>query len=116
MEALTEGDDLVASTIRRAPLARKLERRLVRLGARVREEHLAVEAGQLNELVRQNRRRRIHEEVRAMTKRRGLVLNRLDDLLVAVADGVDADAAGEIVIAHAVRIAHGDSLTTGDDH
>ena len=116
MEALAHRHDLVAPPVRRAPLACELDRRLVRLRARVAEERLATKARDLHELRGEQRRRRVHVEVRAVEHCRRLVLNRLDDLLVAIADVVDADAAREVVVGHAVHVTDRHALAGRQHH
>ena len=115
VEAVAHRDHLVAAAVRGTPLAGELDRRLVRLGARVAEEHLAAETGDLDQLLRELHLRLVHEEVRAVREHRGLVLNRLDDALRAVADVVAADAAREIIVLLAVGVVDARPLGLGDD-
>ena len=110
VEALAERDNLVAAAVLAAPLARQLDRRLIRLGARVAEEDLAAEARELDELRGELRRRLVREEVRRVRQLRRLVPDRLHHLRMAVADIVHADAGREVVEDETVDVTHGDAL------
>lgn len=75
--------------------ARELERGLVGLGAGVAEEHALGEGG-IDQLVGQAQGRLVGEHVGDVPQGVGLLGQRLDQCRMAVTEGVDGDAAGEV--------------------
>ena len=115
MEGVAHRDDLVAATVRSAPLAGELDGGLVGLGAGVAEEHLAVKTGDLDKLLRKKRLRLVDEEVRAVAKLGDLILNGLDYALGAVTDVVHADSARHVIVLLAARIVNAGTFRLGYD-
>ncbi len=107
MEGAGEGDGLVRRRGGRGrvvgvdarrdlgPLACKLERRLVRLGARVGEED-AIGEGGLDEAAREVRGGLGVEEVGRVREAAGLLRDGRDPARVRVAERVDGDAGGKV--------------------
>ena len=99
VEGVRKSDQLVlvgiALGVMIAP--RGLDRAFDRLGARIGEEHRVGE-GQVDQPLRQRLALRAAVEVRDMHQPRGLILDRLGQVRVAVTQQIDRDAAGEIEI------------------
>ncbi len=111
MKAAVQHDDPAA----RAMAARELDRRLVRLGARVAQEHLAPERA-LREPAGEPHRRFGVVEVRDVRQRRRLVLNRGDDPGMAVADVEHGDAGEEVQVLVAVDVPQPGAGTADELH
>ena len=97
VEAVERGDDLVllrTETVM-GDAAGQLEGGLVGLGAGVAEEHALGEGG-IDQLVGQAQGRLVGEHVGDVPQGVGLLGQRLDQCRMAVTEGVDGDAAGEV--------------------
>src|SRR5205823_6499041 len=98
MEAALERDDRAAGhALRPGPRPRELERGVEAFRAGVAEED-AFEAGRCAQLLRQFDRRRVREQVRAVSEPRELRRDRLGESLRRVAERVHGDAAREVEV------------------
>ena len=96
VEGVREGDQLVLVGIALGVMiaARGLDRALDRLGARIGEEHRVGE-GQVDQPLRQRLALRAAVEVGDVHQRRRLLLDRLGQMRMAVAEQIDRDAAAK---------------------
>ncbi len=105
VEGVAEGDDAELLRVAEGELAapRRLDRALERLGARIGEEHRVGE-GQVDEPLGDRRLAGHLVQVRHVHQRRRLVLDRLRQVRMAVAERIDRDAGGEVEPAVAVGV------------
>ena len=115
VEAIDGGDDLRGAVLLlAAPLVRQLDRRLVRLGAGVGEVD-AVEDGVVDqELGKLELGHRVHG-VRDVDQRPRLLLDRLDDDRVAVAEAVHRGTAEEVEVGLVVVVPDAGAFTADED-
>ncbi len=85
--------------------ARELERRFVRLGAGVAEEH-ALRERRIDQFFRQPQRRLVGHPVGDVPDGLRLIVQRLDHRRVAVTERGDRDAAGEVDVHAALLVPH----------
>ena len=111
VEGFTGGDDmiLVRAVLLDAVLTCHLDHGLIGFGAGVLVEDL-VHADGLADLFGEQHLRHGVRIVEGLHQGGGLVLHRLDDLFIAVADGVDGDARVEVEIRGVVLVIHIDAL------
>ena len=89
--------------------ARELQRRLVRLGARIAEEH-AVGERRVDQPLRQPQRRLVGEPVRHVPQRARLLVERADHRRVAMPERGHGDAAREVDVHAALLVPHARAL------
>jgi hypothetical protein len=90
--------------------ARELQCGLVRLGARIAEEH-ALGERRIGEAFREPQRRLVGEPVRHMPQRARLRFERADHRRMAMAERGDGDACGEIDVHPPVLVPHARAFT-----
>ena len=109
-EAVVHHDDFVRAVLAdAAPLARQLERALVRLGARVREED-AVHRRVVDQHLRELDLRLAVEDVGAVDQLAGLLADRLHQSRIGVAEDVGRDPGDEVEVLLAVDVPHAGAL------
>ncbi len=103
MERVLEGDELrpLRCALGEMVTTRGLDRALHRFGSRIGEEH-GVGEGVVHQPLRQMLPLRATVQVGDVDQRRRLILDRLGQLRMAVAQQINRDAGGEIQIALAI--------------
>ena len=115
VERIVEGEEAeLASGDGVAPLAGELEGRLPGLGAGVAEEH-AVGEGVFHQQLRQSCRGNRVVEVGHVHQLPRLFLDRLEDVVITVPEGVDRQAADEVEVAVAVEVEQVDPVAPFED-
>ena len=116
VERMFHDDDVGAVDVALVSVeARELDRRLVRLGAGVAEEHF-VHAGQCGKAVGQFFRRRNAIEVGRVQQARRLPGDRSDQRRVIVAQRIDGDPGERVEVAAPLAIGDPASLTVSESH
>jgi len=99
-------------TLRRRPLAHQLDRRLVRFGARIAQEHSLGEAGGVHQLLRQAQRWLGVEHVAAMPKLMRLLGQRGKQIRILMTQCIHCNACAEIDVVTLLGIPHARTLAS----